>query len=355
VPFFDSQRIAFLIDDFTARRLNRHVQISLNRVIRLRRDSLMFKVSSEKRGIEMTDAAGMPLEISRELVEIDIGREFLNLADPPQVKLGRLFARRLLDNRLHAARWAGTAEMLIGPSDWGEYRTLDRALRDGRDRSQYHGMECIADLCSGDVSTLLLVYRRIFDAARVTAETTDRISKARQHGSIRQVSADQVALVRTHVPAGQDMHHVVQAFGTFVGNVLRRGREIQQGRYRSVPPTCPRIEVDGGDEAAEQLDEDLAQLFDELIRRAVFIEMQTGLGRHGNVQTLRWQLRRVYLPTYRAALNKTRAVVMTPTEFKFFLHRPEEACESMLARWPKRVEDDDPRNESPQIQIEIDG
>ena len=33
----------------------------------------------------------------------------------------------------------------------------------------------------------------------------------------------------------------------------------------------------------------------ELVRRAVFIDMEPGLSRHQYVTTLRWQLRRIYL------------------------------------------------------------
>ncbi len=239
VPFFATHRIAFLVDDFTARRVNRYVQVALNKVIRLRRDSLLFKVSSEKRGVWLTDSSGAPLDVAREFVEIDIGREYLDLSDGPSQHRAREFAAKLLDNRLEAAQWQGRGRTLFGSSDWGDYRTLSRALRDSRGRNQYHGLECIADTCSGDVSTLLLIYRRIFEAANVTSTGNDLISKATQHEVIRKVSSDQVALLRTHVPAGPEMHRLVQAFGTFVGNVLRNGREIQQTSNRLVPPTLP--------------------------------------------------------------------------------------------------------------------
>lgn len=334
VPFFARHRIAFLVDDFTARRLNRRVQVVLNKIIRLRRDSLLFKLSSEKRGMELTDSTGAPVEISRELVEIDIGREYLDLSDSGNVARARDFAVNLLDNRLEAAHWAGRGNTLLGDSTWGEHRTLSRALRDGTTRDQYHGLQCIADLCSGDVSTLLLTYRRILEKANERTKTL--ISRTTQHDMIRSVSRDQVALLATHVPAGPAMHTLVNEFGTFVGNVLRNGREIRQTKTRSVPPTCPRIEVDGAVETAEQLSEELAVVFDELIARAVFIEMEAGLGRHGNVQTLRWQLRRIYLPAFRAALDKNSPLILKPGEFKFLLNSPKEACASFYARHPKR-------------------
>jgi hypothetical protein len=247
----------------------------------------------------------------------------------------REFAIELLDNRLEEAGWDGRVITLLGHTDHGEHRTLARALRDGSSRSAYHGAECIADLCSGDISTLLLIYRRIFEAAGVDAEFAKPVSKATQHEAITSVSRDQLDVVQTHVPAGRKMRTVVEAFGTLVGNVLRYGKEIRQDRDRREPPAAPRIEVDGAAEAAEQLDEEMTLLFKELLRRAVFIEMETGRGRHGNVQTLRWQLRRIYLPAFNAALTKNHAIMIDPSDFKQFLDRPKEACGHFYQQEPK--------------------
>ena len=344
VPFFADHRLTFLVDDFTERRLNRHVQQALNSVIRLRRDTLLFKISSEKRSMQLTDAAGQPLEVSRELIEIDIGREYTSLAQGRHRRQAREFATDLLNNRLEEAGWTGRVATLLGTTDHGELGTLAKALRDGKSRTAYHGAECIADLCSGDISTLLLVYRRIFEHAGVDENFNQRISKSDQHDTIRRVSAAQLEVVRSHVPAGREMRDLVEHFGTLVGNLLRNGKEITQQKGRREPPTCPRIEVDGAAESAEQLEGRLKVLFDELVRRAVFIEMEPGLGRHGNVQTLRWQLRRVYLPAFRAALSKNRPIIMDPSDFKQFLDRPGEACSRIYGRWPKRQDPaDEPR------------
>jgi energy-coupling factor transporter ATP-binding protein EcfA2 len=348
VPFFAERRLAFLIDDFTERRLNKHVQLALNRIFALRRDTHLFKISSEKRGMQLTNSAGQPLELSRELIEIDVGREYLSLAQGKHRRQVREFAIELLDNRLAEADWDGRVQILLGHTDHGEHRTLARALRDGSSRSAYHGAECIADLCSGDISTLLLVYRRIFETAGVDAEFAKPISKATQHEAITSVSRDQLDVVRTHVPAGRKMRTIVESFGTLVGNVLRYGKEIHQDRDRHEPPAAPRIEVNGAAEAAEQLDEEMTILFNELLRRAVFIEMETGRGRHGNVQTLRWQLRRIYLPAFNAALTKNQAIMIDPSDFKQFLDRPKEACEHFYQQQPKSPDaPSDPPNQPP--------
>jgi energy-coupling factor transporter ATP-binding protein EcfA2 len=343
IAFFADHRITFLVDDFTARRVNPAVQKVLNQVLWGQRSSYhLFKVSSEKNGAVLTDIAGQPLEITRELVPLDIGREYIRLVDGQQLRRAREFATKLLDNRLRIAKYEGDAATLLGHSDFGEHRTLDRALRDSKGRSQYHGVETIADLCSGDVSTLLGVYRAILDSGRVARDTKTRVKASVQHDAIVRASTEQVNVIKRHVPQGAEMRLLVQEFGTFVAKVLREGKLIDQGSGRLEPPAIPRIEVDHAEYAEEALEGELAERFEELVRRGVFIEMEAGRSRRGHVPTLRWQLRRVFLPSFGAALKKNTALKLTPTEFKFLLESPTEACADFFRRQPKQDVDDHP-------------
>ena len=185
MPRFLEKRIAFLIDDYSTHRLSAPVQQVLNRVIWERRSSHIFKLSSEKLGAELTDPSGASAELAREMVEIDCGREYLAMDDPHKVGLGYSFAVELLDNRLQKAGYAGTAEGLIGKSSWPE-STLARALvskSPGRQQDYYHSLDCVAAACSGDVSTLLLMYRRCSTLGGWTSIPLRRYrrrSKARQ-------------------------------------------------------------------------------------------------------------------------------------------------------------------------------
>jgi len=107
-----------------------------------------------------------------------------------------------------------------------------------------------------------------------------------------------------------------------------------------VPSQCPRIEIDQGVGAVtDTLGAEQRDLALELVRRAVFIEMEPGLSRHGNVTTLRWHLRRIYLPAFGAALAKNDAIKETPDWFKFFLLDPKAACDQVWAKRKKFDED----------------
>jgi hypothetical protein len=351
VSYFGEKRITFLIDDFSTHRLAPDVQVVLNQVIWERRPSHVFKLSSEKYGAKLTDAHGATIDVSREMVEIDCGKEYVALDDAHQVERARAFAVELLDNRLEAAGYAGTADVLIGPSGWPE-GSLGRALaekQDGRLLDQYHGLECVAGVCSGDISTLLLVYRRMFELGGVTSESTTRVPKHKQHDAITSVSRELFGAVKHHLPCGPEMYAVVASFGSLVRNILQHGRWQRKGTGRT-PTQCPRIELDqksGG--AIETLTEEQQLLARELVRRAIFIEMEPGLSRHGNVTTLRWHLRRVYLPAFRAALAKNDAIKRQVDWLKYLLTNPSDACDMVWRTWPK----DDPGQDGPTLFDEV--
>ena len=338
MPRFQEKRIAFLIDDYSTHRLSGPVQQVLNRVIWERRSSHIFKLSSEKLGAELTDPSGALAESAREMVEIDCGREYLALDDTHKVGLGYSFAVELLDNRLKKAGYDGTAAQLIGNSSWPE-GSLAKALvskKHGRQQDFYHGLNCVAAVCSGDVSTLLLIYRRMFEAARVERHTTQQISKTVQSEAIRAVSREMFQAIEAYFPKGPEMHRVVAGFGGLVRDILDQGRGQKKGES-TVPSECPRIEIDQPQGSIYGLlSQDLQVLARELVRRAIFIEMEPGLSRHRNVTTLRWQLRRVYLPTFGASLAKNNAVKENSVWLQLLLSNPDEARRMKFDKWPKQ-------------------
>ncbi len=349
VSFFRDRKITFLIDDFSTHRLPENVQVILLRIIWERRGTHIFKLSSEKYGTALSDSFNATVDVAREMVEIDCGREYVALDDSDQQDKGRSFATDLLANRLKVAEYQSGPELLLGKSEW-PHGSLGRALRDkgqGRKNDQYHGIECIASLCSGDISTLLLVYRRIFELGNVQKHTVLTVAKHVQHEAITSVSRELFEAIRNHHPHGPQMHWIVREFGNLTRRILEDGKMLKQGD-KTVPPQCPRIEVDQDfDTPDDNLNRHQLDIALELIRRAVFIEMEPGRSRHKFVTTLRWQLRRVYLPAFGAALSKNDAVKWRPAQFKHFLVSPNDACEIEWQKRPKTI----PAPESSQTQL----
>jgi hypothetical protein len=194
-------------------------------------------------------------------------------------------------------------------------------------------MQCIAQLCSGDVSSLLMVYRAIFEAGHVTKTTESKVPATLQHQAIVKVSRSLLEVVRTYYPHGPKLFEIVNAFGTLVRQILVEGRLQSSGS----PTMVPRIEIDqGGQHVVDELEQYPSELAWELVRRALFIEMESGLSRHGRVTTLRWQVRRVFLPAFNAALSKNDAIKRKVDWLRWFLDSPKEATDQEWKGWPKR-------------------
>ena len=127
------------------------------------------------------------------------------------------------------------------------------------------------------------------------------------------------------------MYEIVMAFGTLTRKLLEASSAKvlrKQGRLIQ----CSRLEIDRVDElAGDKLDVNTQELRYALIRRAVFIEIQPGLSRHQSAPTMRWQLRRAYLPAFRAPLSKSEAVKKDADWFEWFLRSPSSACNNAFA------------------------
>ena len=270
------------------------------------------------------------------MVEIDCGREYLALDDSRNVDSGYLFAVELLDNRLKKAGYAGTAEGLIGRSSWPE-GNLAKALvgrSRGRHQDHYHGLDCVAAVCSGDVSTLLMIYRRMFEGAGVDNNTTRQISKAVQHRAIRTVSRDMLNTVKNYFPDGPAMYDVVSSFGRLARAILEQGTQQKKGNT-TVPPECPRIEIDQPQGDFEGLLSGAQQsLKEELVRRAIFIDMEPGYISTPQRHYPPLAAKKSLFACIWSILGQEQCREGNPDWFQFFLSDPVGACQMVLDKWP---------------------
>jgi serine/threonine protein kinase len=173
VPYFQSHQIVFLVDDFSTHRVPKEVQEVLHDVVWLRAASHSFKLSAEKNGVHIATHGGRTAELAREYTEVDCGAIMLEEASSTAV---HNFAVQLLDMRLKACGYAADATTLLGESSWvttAPPNNLARFLWEfrhqgsGQKPASYYGTKCIADLCSGDVAALLLIFENIFRKGKV--------------------------------------------------------------------------------------------------------------------------------------------------------------------------------------------
>lgn len=335
IGYFKDRTVTFLLDDFSIHRISEPVQAVLKPLIWERQSTHIFKLSSEtfgsERVIEADSESSATADLTREYREIDCGRFYIDLSDRElQSDLIR-FTKELLDHRLELAGYSGSSDIIIGPSTY-EKSTLGKELRFLKDNhNQYHGLETIAEICSGDISALLEVFRIIFNRGKVNKETISIVPKELQHKAICSVSKKFLELIKSFHPYGEDMDRIVKSFGTLCRKILVDGKIMSDGRLCETT----RIEVD---QIPDKPDEDWTNeqkgIMKELIRRAVFIEMEASRGRRTLGPTFRWQLRRIYCSAFGASLRKSIAVKWNTSDLKYFITNPEDKCKNEFqTRW----------------------
>jgi len=338
IKYFEDRTITFLLDDFSIHRISEPIQLILNSIIWDRQPSHIFKLSAEKYGaerviLESYIETSPTADITREFREIDCGQFYIALHDKGLLKELIDFAKELLDHRLVLTGYSGKSEDIIGYSQYPE-GTLGKALREHNKRyDQYHGLDTISQICSGDVSALLETYRRIFSDGNVTRNTKYIVKKNIQHTAIASVSRNFLELIKSYQPYGKDMHKIVLNFGTLCKRILVDGYIMKDKRLNETT----RIEVD---QITGEPDEDWTleqeKLKKELLRRAIFIDMEPGRGRATLGPTLRWQLRRIYCPAFGCSLTKSTAIKWSTSDLKYFLTNPKEKCEHEFEKvWKK--------------------
>lgn len=344
IGYFKDRQITFLLDDFSVHRISAPVQKILNPIIWDRQPTHIFKLSAEKYGaesiFEYQGESAPTADLTRELREIDCGQHYINLSDEGKLQELVNFAKEVLDNRLLLAEYQGTAEEIIGHSEYPE-GSLGKALANSgktKRNDYYHGLETIAEICSGDISALLEIYRRIFSEGRVTKTTKEKILKHKQHTAIVSVSRNFLNLIKSYFPMGDRMYGIVVNFGTLCRKILTQGKRMRykmpNGSIKLVPCETTRIEVDQIPERpGEDWSSDQEKLIKELVRRAIFIEMDPGRGRATLGPTLRWQLRRIYCPAFGVSLKKNTAIKWNTSDLKYFLTDPKEKCDIEFEKW----------------------
>lgn len=334
IPYFRQRKIVFFIDDLSTRQIPKEVQTVLNDVILERAKNHIFKISSDKYGWFGLDSLASVGEKTREFREIDCGKFYLVDADSA---IKKRFTTELLAKRLELSGYKGTPEEIIGHSKYKE-GSLGKAIRIRASKGKrvndvYYGLETITALCCGDISVLLEIYRRIFKKGKVTIDTHQTVPAHLQHKVIEDVSRELCTYIKSYHPYGDDMYSIVTHFGTLSRRILHEGEPHRQKKNLIYPQTT-RIEVDEDPTQPHmKLTDRQRRIMKELIKRAIFIELDPGRARHRLKPSLRWQLRPVLCPTFLTTPSKNIAIKWKPEEFRFFLTDPDEKCNVEFSKW----------------------
>ncbi len=342
LPYFKSHQVVFLLDDYSANRVQTCIQRVLNKIVFERVASHFFKISCEKFGFMSEDIDGVTLDETREFHTIDTGGMVLN----SEIDAGaRGFVESLIDRRLSAAGWAGRAATLIGDSQpFKKDIDLAKSLRTnvGDRTAHYYGLDALGRLWSGDTATILQVVSDMFSRAGVNASTTTCISKRDQSDAIVGISKAFKSRVDAFHPYGPHMAKILGEFGAVIREVLVKGKL----NASSHPYRMYRIEMTKDDpvETTRLVAEsfpDEARLACELLRRAIFIELKDSRGKEGGAkQTMRWELRRIFNPAFSLSLERDSYLgVKDLQELRLLLTSPEKFADRVRASYEVTAKD----------------
>lgn len=351
IPGLKTWRIAFLLDDYTSHRLSTQIQSILNSVLWQRDDSHVFKVSSEPYGFKANHIDNARIDANREYILVDAGE----LSIPAEKeKERRDFITKLIDKRLEAAEYKGNVSLLIGNSTFKRDPELAAAIRAEKgnrsgQKSFYHGIHVLSNVWSGDIATILHMVREMFARGGVTEASENTIPHHVQHKAITKVSNALRERVSGYHPFGTEMAAILSSFGELAKRLLvdapektdRKGTTKIHRRYRL------EMSLPFGSDIDQQLrllsnGNNIIELKEELIRRAIFIQLQNSRGKESSgTQTLRWQIRSSFLPSFGTSLIRDDYIDVKQVEdFVEFLTSPQHFADKAYLRYASTASND---------------
>lgn len=333
LPRFKRDPVVFLLDDYTENRLHADIQSVLNRIIFERRASHYFKISCERLGFNAIDSEGVRIDDSREYEGMDAGR---HAVEDCKISEAVAFLGGLIDKRLAKAGWSGSTATLLGSSSPYENDSdlatfiRDEGSKQGK-KYYYYGMTHLAQLWSGDIATILQVFKEMCIHGNVDKSTTQVIPKHVQHRSITAVSKAYRARVKDMHPHGLPLSRVLESYGEMARRVLVGGR-LKSG---DAPRRLYRIEMtmQSSDPLLIQLgnlNSDASQVATELMKRSIFQPLRESRGKEGaETITVRWVMRNIYRPSFGLSLRDGESYldIKKIEDFVDFLVEPASYCD----------------------------
>jgi Protein kinase domain len=319
LPFLRGRPIYFFIDDYSSPKVTKALQASLNRIFMQRTSSCFYKLSTESPvSFEKSDIDGKIYVEKREFVLQNLGLVYLHTSVAQKLTfIEDVFRRRLKSTA--SGFPAQELEDLVGTEPKQNYNELARRIRDG-EKPPLWGKEALCSLCSGDIHYVLSL---VGDMVRLSggpqdlarAQILPKISQATQNRAIREAAGNFLKNLRGIPRCGEQLVAIVEVFGNVAHSHLKfLNSKNEEG---NPPKQATRIEP----YEPFTLSEQAQQLYDELLRYAVFIEDFRGKSRRGNVVP-RLYLRRFLVPHFNLTFSTRDSIEIEPDDFERFLLKP---------------------------------
>jgi energy-coupling factor transporter ATP-binding protein EcfA2 len=190
IPTLASRLFIFFLDDYTEERVPLALQKMLHPIVSQRSGDMCFKISAHMFGSIYSFPQFLPLDAGRNIKVINLGSEYLNRKR--RKAEGKALLQIMNERFKRSEQINGTLKDWIGKTSFPGGKSLNRALHDKETRSitKYHGISCLLDLCTGDVSEMIRMIGEIFREAGISSNAEPRlIDAATQDRAIRRTEA----------------------------------------------------------------------------------------------------------------------------------------------------------------------
>lgn len=297
--FLKSRPIVFLLDDYSNQRIPLLLQRKLNQAITFSKQSTpIFKVTSEYAGVDLTG-----LKEGREVREINVGFEYVQL----QGRNRYAFLESMLEKRFsYVTKNTVKMDAILPPSGIEPALPMARAIRSEGNGFYYHGIDTIADLCSGDFAMGLDLVQRIFEKARADWRHPSQISPRDQHAAIQAFASHEFDTILYQSPRGRHKFNVAERL-CWLSHEYAEKKSTRSGE----PAVKTHLDIDENVLARLEADyRNLWELFFEMIREGIIFPLQTSRSAKDKERTRRYMVRRILLSLHRAPLGRD-----TPIKF----------------------------------------
>jgi len=318
LPQVRERPIYFFVDDYSAPKITKDLQSSLNRVLMQRNASCFFKLSTESPvSFAKNDLDNKIYVENREFILQNLGSIYLHTDIQQKLTfIDDVFRRRLTNTPNFPAK---SLEELVGSNNKQNNNELARSIRDGN-KPQNWSKETLCSLCSGDIHYVISLVGEMVrlgggadELAKI--DTQPKISETLQNRAIREAAGNFLKNLRGIPHCGEELVAIVEAFGNVAHSHLRfLNSKNQEG---NPPKQATRIEP----YEPLVLSHRAQMLYDELLRYSVFIEDFRGKSRRGRVVP-RLFLRRFLIPHFNLTFSTRDSIELEPEQFEAFLLHP---------------------------------
>jgi len=333
VPSLSTKLFIFFLDDYTEERVPIALQKNLHPIVCQRSGDLCFKISAHMFGSMYSFPQPLALDEGRNIRVINLGSEYLN-RDRKKAE-GKALIQIMNERFKRCDGYGDSIEGWLGKTSFPGGKSLNRALHDKDTRGlvKYHGIQCLIELCTGDISEMIRMVGEIFREAGIRKDSRFRqIDPSFQDKAIRNVSRDFLSRLRNIRPDGQKLYEVVNSFGSLSQQLLYERKLVGQGKdskgqSRKDPCDLLTIYVDDLTRASQPA----RRVWERLQRASIFVDIRLAPSQRAVIAD-RVTLRRIYCPAFGTTLTSSEHLQATKGQFEWFMDRPEEFCKDYFRK-----------------------